>query len=243
MMHLPSGASALDVGCGLGFDVARLNDVVGPPGRAVGVDNSDKLLSAARSAFGERDGIEWCLGDAEHLEFSDSSFDGVRVDRTLQHVSDPQAVILEMHRVLRPNGWAVCAEPDWGTFVIDSDPTDITTQIVTRWRDGFRNPWIGRQLLRRLRNSGFQNTWVEGFILVADGLDAVDTVYDIQQTMGKLAHTGGSTAELNKWYDGLASRDRETGITASVTLFLAGGQKVLEEDDGERSIEEMSDGS
>ncbi len=226
MMQLSSGASALDIGCGLGFDVARLRDVVGPSGRAVGVDSSDKLLGAARGAFGEPAGIEWCLGDAEHLEFSDSSLDGVRVDRTLQHLAHPQAVIGEMRRVLRPNRWAVCAEPDWGTFVIDADSTVITEQIVKRWRDGFRNPWIGRQLLRRLRSAGFQNTWVEGFILVADGLDAINTVYDIQQTMRQLSRTGESSVELDGWYDGLVSRDGEAGVTASVTLFLAGGQKA-----------------
>lgn len=243
MMRLSSGASALDIGCGLGFDVARLNDIVGPLGRAVGVDNSDKLLSAASGAFEERDGIEWCLGEAEHLEFTDDSFDGVRIDRTLQHVASPQAVIAEMHRVLRPNGWAVCAEPDWGTFVIDTEPTAITTQIVTRWRNGFRNPWIGRQLLRRLRSAGFQNTWVEGFILVADGLDSVDTVYDIQQTMKQLARAGESAAKLDQWYGDLASRDRESGITASVTLFLAGGQKAREGGAGKQGLREAPDGS
>lgn len=229
MMHLSSGASVLDIGCGLGFDVARLRDIVGPGGRAVGVDSSDKLLGAARGAFGEPAGIEWCLGDAEHLEFSNDSLDGVRIDRTLQHVSHPQAVIGEMRRVLRPNRWAVCAEPDWGTFVIDTDSTAITKQIVTRWSDGFRNPWIGRQLLRRLRSGGFQNTWVEGFILVAEGLDAIDTIYDIQQTRRQLSRAGESSAELDRWYDNLASRDGEEGITASVTLFLAGGQKISDE--------------
>ena len=242
MLRLSQGMSVLDVGCGLGFDVARLSDAVGPQGRAVGVDNSDKLLNAARVAFGEHTGVELCLGDAEALEFADSSFDGVRVDRTLQHVADPQVVISEMHRVLRPNRWAVCAEPDWGTFVIDTSPTTTTAQIVTRWRDGFRNPWIGRQLLHRLRSAGFQNTWVEGFILVADGLDAVDMVYDIRQTMKQLGNDGESLDQLNEWYATLTSRDRENGVLGSVTLFLAGGQKAPDDGAVEQNLKTVPDG-
>lgn len=242
MLHPFPGASILDVGCGLGFDVARLSDVVGPQGRAIGLDNSDKLLSAAKRAFGQRDGIDWHLGDAEGLDFADSSLDGVRVDRTLQHVADPQKVIVEMHRVLRPGRWAVCAEPDWGTFVIDAEPTSTTEQIVTRWRDGFRNPWIGRQLLRRLRNAGFHNTWVEGFILVADGLHAVDMVYDIQQTMKQLSEADGSAETLGEWYEALIARDHQAGVTASVTLFLAGGQKVPEGNASRLSLTAVHDG-
>jgi ubiquinone/menaquinone biosynthesis C-methylase UbiE len=227
MLRLENGASALDIGCGLGFDVIRLSDAVGPSGRATGVDLSDKLLTTARQAFGQREGIAWQLGDGEELPAETSSLDAARVDRTLQHVARPQRVIEEMLRVLAPGGWAVCAEPDWGTFVIDAEPVDgVTEHVIDHWRAGFRNPYIGRQLLRRLRTAGFQNTWVEGFILVADGLHAADMVYDIRQTVNKLGveHADQRDA-FSGWYDKLMARDRAEGILASVTLFLAGGQK------------------
>src|ERR1700744_878706 len=48
-MDLQRGSIAADLGCGLGFDVQRLAALVGPEGRAIGVDASEVLLEAARS--------------------------------------------------------------------------------------------------------------------------------------------------------------------------------------------------
>jgi SAM-dependent methyltransferase len=225
MLHLNDGEAALDIGCGLGFDVARLGAVVGPDGRAIGLDSSEKLLTAAKQAFDDQRALEWILGDGTDLPLPENSLDGIRVDRTLQHVEHPQRVIEQMHRVLRPNRWAVCAEPDWGTFVLDVEPSGAADLVVQQWSEGFRNPHMGRQLLRRLRDAGFQNTWVEGFILVADGLQAINMVYDLHQTVKRVSADDNGT-DVDGWYQGLRARNEQSGVVGSVTLFLAGGQKA-----------------
>lgn len=44
------------------------------------------------------------IGDPRALPFADSSFDAVVVDGVLEHSLDPQGVVDEIHRVLRPRG-------------------------------------------------------------------------------------------------------------------------------------------
>ncbi|MHC1725015.1 MAG: methyltransferase domain-containing protein [Syntrophobacteraceae bacterium] len=182
MMQLKSGDTVVDLGCGLGFDVQKLAELIRPNGKAVGVDNSTKLLEAAGRAFADVEGAEFMHSDIHQLPFESDSIDSLRVGRVLQHVENPQKVISEMTRASKPGGRLVCAEPDWFTFVIDSDDIDTTNEVIGRWRSSFRNPCIGRQLLRRIITEGLQNTWVEGFVLLASGLEAVDIVYDIFAT-------------------------------------------------------------
>jgi len=225
-LRLKRGDTVVDLGCGLGFDVDRIANIVSPGGAGIGIDNSEKLLDAARTAFGDRKGVSFIRGDIHDLNLPDNSVDGIRVDRTLQHVQDPQKVISEMVRVLKPGGWMVCAEPDWSTFVIDAGNNEVPDAIVRTWKSSCRNPWIGRQLLKRVRAEGLENTWADGRILSADGLKAADTVFDIYATAEKVKVKDKEISQvLDAWIDELQKSEEREGVIACVTIFLAGGQK------------------
>ncbi|AFM24483.1 methyltransferase domain-containing protein [Desulfomonile tiedjei] len=225
-LRLKQGDTALDLGCGLGFDVPKMARLVSPGGRSVGIDSSEKLLDSARRAFSGCEGVSFVQGDIHDLQIPSNSVNGIRVDRTLQHVRDPQKVISEMVRVLKPGGWLVCAEPDWSTFVIDADDNEVTNTVVRTWSGSFENPHIGRQLLRRVRSEGLENTWAEGFVLLADGLTAVDTVYDLYATVRRAkTENEEMSSAIDAWLNGQVRRDDHEGVIACVTIFLAGGQK------------------
>jgi ubiquinone/menaquinone biosynthesis C-methylase UbiE len=225
-LGLKPGNTAVDIGCGLGFDVWKMAQMVSPGGRSIGIDISEELLHAARKTFSGHKEVSFMQGDIHNLRIPANSADGIRVDRTLQHVQNPQKVISEMVRVLKPGGWLVCAEPDWSTFVIDAENSDATDAIVQTWKSGFRNPNIGRQLLRRIRAEGLENTWADGVVLVADGLKAADIVYDIYATAEKVkARDEEKSRAIDAWINELQERDNQEGVIASVTIFLAGGQK------------------
>jgi hypothetical protein len=131
-----------------------------------------------------------------------------------------------MVRVLRPGGWLVCAEPDWSTFVIDAHNNEVTDAIIRTWKVGCRNPYVGRQLLRRIRTEGLENTWADGLVLLAGGLTAADIVYDIYATAEKAkAENKEMSQAVDAWVDALQRREDREGVLAGVTIFLAGGQK------------------
>ncbi len=90
----------LDLGCGAGF----LSNELGAAGHQVtGLDASADALSVA--ALHDPGGtVCYQQGDALQLPFADASFDAVCAMDFLEHVEDPERVIAEAARVLRPSG-------------------------------------------------------------------------------------------------------------------------------------------
>lgn len=96
------GQSVLDLGCGAGLDVFVAAQLVGPRGRAVGVDLTPEMLAwpkqhaAANTEFHE--------GSVEALPFEDGSFDLAISNGALNLVPDKDAAFEEIFRVLAPGG-------------------------------------------------------------------------------------------------------------------------------------------
>jgi ubiquinone/menaquinone biosynthesis C-methylase UbiE len=216
------GSVVADLGCGLGFDVRRVAAFVGPEGRAIGVDASLALIASARSTSEGLPSVEFVQADIHHLPFARGSLHSCKVDRTLQHVERPAAVVNEMFRTLRSGGTVVSAEPDWGTFAIDDGQHPIARQISQVWSEGFRNPHIGRELKDHLKEAGFVGLQVREFVLSTPSFESSDTVFDIAQSASQLARSTGSNEALT-WLASL--RDRQSPLCCSVTLLINFGKK------------------
>ena len=165
-LQLRPGDRALDVGCGTGDDVQALADVVGPTGRAVGVDFSSTMLDEARTrvaAFGNA--IEFRQADAAHLPFGDGFFDGCRAERLLQHLDRPSEAFAEMVRVTRPGGRLALVEPDYGTLSVEGAAADVTRSILDVRCRHFRSGRIGSQLPVLCRRLGLQDMRVQVRVL------------------------------------------------------------------------------
>jgi ubiquinone/menaquinone biosynthesis C-methylase UbiE len=217
MMNLQHGSVAADLGCGLGFDVRRFSSLIGSTGRAIGIDSSMALIQSARSASERSSAVEFIQADIQSLPFANSILDSCKIDRTLQHVERPTAVLYEMFRSVRSGGTVVCAEPDWGTFVIDGGRHTIAQQITQVWCEGFRNPHIGRELKERLKETGFVDLQIQEVVLSTLGFASCDAVFDITQSAMHLAARSGSEEPL-AWLANL--RDRSDPVCCSITLVI-----------------------
>ena len=94
-------ASILDLGCGVGEPALRPLHQLGYD--ITGLDISDRHLDLCG-------GLKVVLGDANHIEFPDSSFDLVICGDLLEHVPQPEVVIAEANRVTRK--WAIFSVPN-----------------------------------------------------------------------------------------------------------------------------------
>ncbi|PYR38177.1 MAG: hypothetical protein DMF93_16495 [Acidobacteria bacterium] len=99
------GRSVLEVGCGAGVDLARF----ARGGAAVtGVDLAQSAIELARANFAQQ-GLQGAfeVADGERLPFPDNCFDLVYAHGVVQYTANPQRLVDECRRVLKPGGEAV----------------------------------------------------------------------------------------------------------------------------------------
>ncbi len=101
------GNAVLDIAGGTGDLAARFADIVGPTGRVVLADINDSMLKVGRDKLldhGRLGNLEFVQADAQCLPFPDDSFDCVTIAFGLRNVTDKDAALRSMLRVLKPGG-------------------------------------------------------------------------------------------------------------------------------------------
>ncbi len=91
----------LDVGCG----EMPFRGLLPPGCKYTGID------VPLADEFGMTQSSDIIAFDGVHIPFPDASFDHILCTEVLEHVKSPEALIAEMHRVLRPNGTLVATVP------------------------------------------------------------------------------------------------------------------------------------
>ena len=103
---LKPGETVVDLGSGGGLDVFLAARMVGPTGRAVGVDMTPEMIALARRNA-EKAGltnVEFHLATVDALPLPDASADCVISNCVINLAPDKPAVFREIARVLKPGG-------------------------------------------------------------------------------------------------------------------------------------------
>jgi SAM-dependent methyltransferase len=215
-LALTTGLTVVDIGCGPGTDLSAVAEMVGPDGLIVGVDLEQTMLIAAASRVPP--GVALIAADAHSLPLTSGSVDRVRIDRALQHMIDPRAVLADLVRVLRPGGLAVIAEPDWRTLVIDGADAEVSERFVDyTCREVVRNAVIGREVARLGTEAGFITADVMAFPAVLRDFAAADKIFGLTRN----AHAAADAGYLDRTAADSWRADLSTGcMLAAVTLFV-----------------------
>jgi ubiquinone/menaquinone biosynthesis C-methylase UbiE len=221
------GERLLEVGSGSGVLCRMLAPQLQQAGCIVGVDISPEMTAEARKyalSAGIHAGIAFETGAAEALPYSDASFDGAIAVRLLLHVSDPDLVIREMARVVKPGGKILVMDWDFDTVTVDHPDREQTRRLL-HWRSDQHggNNWSGRQLWRRMQVAGLRNLSVHPWVTVthseADGL--TQSLWRAAQ----VACEGGAISpdEQEAWVNELKGCIQAGTFFASIVYFIVMG--------------------
>ncbi len=107
---LKPGETVVDLGCGGGLDVLLAAPLVGPTGKAIGIDMTPEMLELARrnAARGNKGqpvtNVEFHLATIDKLPLPENSVDCVISNCVINLAPDKPAVFREIVRVLKPGG-------------------------------------------------------------------------------------------------------------------------------------------
>jgi ubiquinone/menaquinone biosynthesis C-methylase UbiE len=104
--HVTMGGSVLDIATGPGYfctELARLGNF-----KITGLDISNDLVKIARTNARQAGvKVDFLQGNASSIQFPDMFFDLVFCSWAIKNFREPQKVLNEMHRVLKPGGSAL----------------------------------------------------------------------------------------------------------------------------------------
>jgi len=152
-----AGDRVLDVGCGPGFYVTELLEVVGADGLIVGVDGSADMLAVAAKRAAGHNNVEFHKADATSLPVPDASFDRAIAVQVMEYVRDVSGALAELRRALRPGGRVLIWDVDWATVSWQAGDAELMQRVLAAWDKHLTHPSLPRSLAAQLRDAGFED--------------------------------------------------------------------------------------
>jgi 2-polyprenyl-3-methyl-5-hydroxy-6-metoxy-1,4-benzoquinol methylase len=119
-MELTAGKDVLDIACGEGYG----SQLLATNARTVtGVDNDKAIITTASQKY-KASPLRFITGEATRIPLPDQSVDVVVSFETLEHLADHEAFIVELKRVIRPDGLLIISTPDKDQYTLKSGNTN-----------------------------------------------------------------------------------------------------------------------
>lgn len=222
-------ATALELGAGGGSVARWLCDVVGSDGTVIAVDRDPRFLSAdgrPNLTIAELD------LDSHALEWID--LDLVHARLLLENLGHPAALLQEMVRVLRPGGWLVIEDFDFGLRLEHPQPpalASVDAALVADLRSMGGNPECGRQLLSWIASLDLEDRGAAGRAAVYSGgsPQAAARLLSLEARKHRLIQSGFVTSsEIDEAISALSS---PSTTIISPLMVAAWGRKRRTPDD------------
>ncbi|HEY2158132.1 MAG TPA: methyltransferase domain-containing protein [Isosphaeraceae bacterium] len=176
------GWRCLEVGAGEGGIARWMADRVGPSGRVVAADIDTRFLDRTGPTQLEVRRLDITVDDPEP-----AAFDLIHCRMVLQHLADPARALARMAEAVRPGGWLMIEEADWGPAGA-ADPEHPRAVAYDRYiraiREGMRAHRLidvdfGRRVRAMVENLGLAEVGHEGATGIYRGGDAMSRLFQM----------------------------------------------------------------
>src|SRR5262249_8016230 len=158
LADLQPGEIVLDLGSGGGVDVLLSAKLVGPTGKAYGLDMTDEMLALAREnqKKASDENVEFVKGAIENIPLPENSVDVIISNCVINLSGDKDRVLREAFRVLKPGGRLRISD----VVVRGEVPADVQ-KSVELWVGCVAGALEEFEYRDKLFNSGFENIDIE----------------------------------------------------------------------------------
>lgn len=155
--ELDEGDAVLDLGSGAGLDVFVAAEQVGPTGRVVGVDLTERMVEIAGSAL-KQAGIENARVVQRRAPPLDveGPFDVGTSNGVLNLIPDKEAVLDRLHELLAPGGRLVLSD-----IALSQPPSIACLSDAELWAECLVGAFTEEEYLEALEDAGFEDVTVQ----------------------------------------------------------------------------------
>ena len=230
-LGLAPGWHCLEVGCGAGGIALWLADRVGETGRVLATDLDTRFLDAE-----DRANLEVRTHDVVIDPLDEAAFDVIHARAVVEHLSDRELVIKRLAAALRPGGWLLIEETDFGDTTAGmlgayASAPERQRTVVERIYLGVAkvfssigaDPSYGRRLVGALNDAGLTQVGAELHAPVVSGGNEQWTRGSIEQLAERIVATREATAEDVTWF--LAASEKADFCYLPPLMVSAWGQR------------------
>jgi demethylmenaquinone methyltransferase/2-methoxy-6-polyprenyl-1,4-benzoquinol methylase len=124
MIGLQPDTNFLDLGCGTGWAVRHVLQLLQGEGRFIGIDISKKMIERAKAMTKGQKNAIFHNASSEDLPLQNNYFDNIICTFSFHHYLSPSTALSEIARVLKPKG---------RLFILDVTPDDFITTCLDKF--------------------------------------------------------------------------------------------------------------
>jgi SAM-dependent methyltransferase len=207
-LGLTAGWRCLEVGCGAGGIALWLADRVGATGHVLATDLDTRFLDGHGRA-----NLEVRTHNIATDPLEEAAFDVIHTRAVVEHVADRELVIKRLAAALRPDGWLLIEEVDFGgatagmlaEYVSAPEPQRAAMEriylAVANVFSGIgADPSFGRRLVGMLTDAGLAHAAAELHAPVVSGGNEQWTRGSVEQLADRIVASGEATAADVNWF-------------------------------------------
>jgi len=224
----------LDIGCGDGYDLIEIGKHANDNTSLIGLDVIEESIEKAKLKTDTDSRFSFKSYDiSKGIPFKEEHFDVVFSNNMLECIKDKDALIEEIHRVLKPNGQIVCAHFDWDSQLIDGMNKNLVRKIVQTYNDWQQDwmtdidAWMGRRLWRTFNGTGFFEGNIYTYVLTNTEFEEPYYGYRMINDFKELVNQGLITQkEFTKFIKDIKMLAKTDQYFYSITMYIYAGRKV-----------------
>ena len=218
---LTSG-TIIDLGCGAGKDVIELTKIAGENLKIIGVDHDPVMIQVGKNESGGMGNIDFILSDAYNLPFENETIAGLRTERLIQHLKDPEKVIAEVGRILKKDAPFVIIETDWHSLSFYTEFIDVQKKLNMYLTEAkINNGFAAQNLVSYLQFVGFRDIKFQIHPFLVNTLQEANEYFWIEKMIKEASDQGYLAIDESKaFYGVLQKADNGHYFACSINLVL-----------------------